>query len=211
MNLANVLTVVRLALVPLFVVVLFVERGEDPLWRYLAMAVFVAAALTDRIDGWVARRYELVTDFGKVADPIADKALIGAALVGLSVLGELPWWITAVIAARELGVTALRFWVIRHGVIAASRGGKAKTLAQVVAIAAFLLPLPDVADPVRWTLMALAVVLTVVTGLDYLVRALRMRAGGDGRSGNDRTDGRDTGADPSSWGPGPGRTGPATE
>ncbi|WP_007025555.1 CDP-diacylglycerol--glycerol-3-phosphate 3-phosphatidyltransferase [Saccharomonospora iraqiensis] len=209
MNLANVLTVVRLALVPLFVVVLFVEEGEDPLWRYLAVAVFVAAALTDRIDGWVARRYGLVTDFGKVADPIADKALIGAALVGLSVLGELPWWITAVIAARELGVTALRFWVIRHGVIPASRGGKAKTLAQVVAIAAFLLPLPDVLDPVRWALMALAVLLTVVTGLDYLVQALRMRAGGDGRSGGARTDGRDTGADP--WGPGPGRTGPATE
>ncbi|WP_019815445.1 CDP-diacylglycerol--glycerol-3-phosphate 3-phosphatidyltransferase [Saccharomonospora saliphila] len=178
LNLANVLTIVRLLLVPLFVVVLLLEGGQDTVWRYLAAGVFVAAALTDRIDGWVARRYGLVTDFGKMADPIADKALIGAALLGLSVLAELPWWVTGLIIGRELGVTGLRFWVIRHGVIAASRGGKAKTAAQVVAITGFLLPLPAGLDPVRWVLMGLALVLTVATGLDYLVRALRLRAGG---------------------------------
>src|SRR5699024_7595120 len=133
---------------------------------------FLLASMTDQVDGWVARRYGLVTEFGKIVDPIADKALIGAALVGLSVLGELPWWITATIAARELGVTALRFWVIRHGVIPASRGGKAKTFTQIVAIMFYLVPLPAVIDPVRWTLIGIALALTVGTGLDYLLRAL---------------------------------------
>jgi CDP-diacylglycerol--glycerol-3-phosphate 3-phosphatidyltransferase len=179
LNAANLLTVSRLLLVPLFLAALVVADGAGTTWRYVATAVFALAAVTDRVDGWVARRYGLVTDFGKIADPIADKALIGAALVGLSALGELPWWITIVIAVRELGVTLLRFWVIRHGVMAASRGGKAKTLAQVVAIGAYLLPLPAAVEPVRWVLMGIAVVLTVATGVEYLVRALRMRARGD--------------------------------
>ncbi|WP_372440517.1 CDP-diacylglycerol--glycerol-3-phosphate 3-phosphatidyltransferase [Prauserella cavernicola] len=177
LNAANVLTLSRLVLVPLFVLALFTADGTDPVWRYVATAVFALAALTDRVDGWVARKYSLITDFGKIADPIADKALIGAALVGLSVLGELPWWVTIVIAVRELGVTLLRFWVIRHGVIPASRGGKAKTLAQSIAIGSYLLPLGTWADPVCWTLMGLALVLTVATGLDYVVRAVRLRAG----------------------------------
>lgn len=178
LNVANLLTISRLVLVPLFVFALFFADGVDPVWRYVATAIFAVAALTDRVDGWVARRYSLVTDFGKIADPIADKALIGAALVGLSLLGELPWWVTIVIAVRELGVTLLRFWVIRHGVIPASRGGKAKTLAQVVAIGCYLLPLPSEADPVRWVLLGLALVLTVATGLDYVIRAVRLRAAG---------------------------------
>ncbi|SFQ06510.1 CDP-diacylglycerol--glycerol-3-phosphate 3-phosphatidyltransferase [Amycolatopsis arida] len=178
LNVANVLTLSRLALVPLFVGALFVGTGADPLWRSLATALFAVASLTDQVDGWVARRFGLVTDFGKIADPIADKALIGAALVGLSVLGELPWWITVTIAVREIGVTLLRFWVIRHGVIPASRGGKAKTLAQIVAIVLYLLPLPAGADPVRWALMGVAVALTVATGVDYVIRALRLRAAG---------------------------------
>lgn len=183
LNIANLLTISRLVLVPLFVIALFVSGtgevdggGEAGLWRYVAAALFAIAALTDNVDGWVARKYDLITDFGKIADPIADKALIGAALVGLSVLGELPWWVTIVIAVRELGITLLRFWVIRHGVIPASRGGKAKTLAQVVAIGLFLLPLPAALDVVSWTVMVVALVLTVATGLDYVVRALRLRA-----------------------------------
>ena len=177
LNAANVLTVLRLVLVPVFVGALFAADVADAdSWRYIATAVFVVAALTDRVDGWVARRYGLVTDFGKVADPIADKALIGAALVELSVLGELPWWVTAVILGRELAVTVLRFWVIRHGVIPASKGGKAKTLTQVVAIGVVLLPLPAQAAPVEWVLLGVALVLTVATGVDYLVRALRLRA-----------------------------------
>ena len=133
------------------------------------------AAFTDRIDGEIARRRHLVTEFGKLADPIADKALIGTALVGLSVLGRLPWWVTAVIVVREVGVTALRFWVIRHGVLAASRGGKAKTVLQAVAIGLFVLPLTGVSTVLADVVMAAAVVLTVVTGVDYISRALRLR------------------------------------
>jgi CDP-diacylglycerol--glycerol-3-phosphate 3-phosphatidyltransferase len=177
-NVANLLTVSRLVLVPVFLLALFAGDGQVTGWRLVAAVVFVVAAVTDHVDGRLARKLGLVTNFGKIADPIADKALIGAALVGLSVLDELPWWVTIVIATRELGVTLLRFWVIKHGVIPASRGGKLKTLTQVIAIALYLLPLPEVLDPARWLIMGSAVVLTVVTGLDYVVRATRLRAGG---------------------------------
>jgi len=176
-NIANVLTVMRIVLVPVFLVLLFVGGGHDTAWRLAATAVFAIAAITDRIDGQLARRYGLVTDFGKLADPIADKALMGAALVGLSLLGDLSWWVTGVIAVRELGITALRFAVLRHAVIPASRGGKAKTFVQTLAVGMYLLPLPDVLAPVSVTLMALAVILTVGTGLDYIVQAARLRAG----------------------------------
>lgn len=169
-NIANVLTLVRLVLVPFFTACLFLPGTA---WRLTALVVFVVASLTDRLDGELARRYGLVTDFGKIADPIADKALIGAALVSLSLLGELPWWVTGAILIRELGITALRFIVIRHGVIPASFGGKVKTVLQVVAIAMYILP--GVPDPLRWLAMGLAVLVTVGTGLDYLIRALRLR------------------------------------
>jgi CDP-diacylglycerol--glycerol-3-phosphate 3-phosphatidyltransferase len=178
LNLANLLTLSRLVLVPLFVAALFAGDGSGMFWRVAATALFAVAAFTDQVDGWVARKYGLITDFGKIADPIADKALIGSALIGLSLLGELSWWVTIVIATREIGVTLLRFWVIRHGVIPASRGGKAKTLTQIAAIVSYLLPLPESAEIVRWVLMALALILTVVTGLDYLFRALKLRAAG---------------------------------
>jgi CDP-diacylglycerol---glycerol-3-phosphate 3-phosphatidyltransferase len=176
-NVANILTVSRLALVPVFLITLFWAE-ESTGWRLTAALVFAIASITDNIDGRLARKYGLVTDFGKVIDPIADKALTGAALFGLSILGELPWWVTLTIAARELGITLLRFWVIRYGVIAASYGGKAKTLAQIVAIGMFLLPLPGWFDPVEWTAMIIALVLTVVTGVDYVFRAIRLRARG---------------------------------
>jgi CDP-diacylglycerol--glycerol-3-phosphate 3-phosphatidyltransferase len=183
LNVANLLTMLRLVLVPVFAVCLLSHGGHQPGWRLAAAVVFAAAALTDRFDGELARRHGLITRFGIIADPIADKLLIGAALIGLSVLGELPWWVTVVIAAREVGVTALRFWVLRHGVIAASRGGKLKTLVQSVAIGFYLLPLgawwPDMAvTRTRWTLMAAALALTVITGGDYVLRALRLRAQG---------------------------------
>ncbi len=177
-NLANVLTMSRMVLVPVFVLALFARGGTDPAWQVTAAVIFGIASLTDRIDGDLARRRGQVTNFGTIADPIADKALIGAALVGLSVLGELPWWITIVIGVRELGVTALRLWVLRYGVIPASRGGKVKAFAQAVAIGLYLLPLPSAAQPVCWVAMGLAVALTVVTGADYVVRALRLRAYG---------------------------------
>ncbi|WP_242676919.1 CDP-diacylglycerol--glycerol-3-phosphate 3-phosphatidyltransferase [Rhodococcus sp. ABRD24] len=176
-NIANILTVLRIALVPVFLVALFVGDGHSTLWRIIATAIFVIAAVTDRIDGQLARKHGLVTDFGKLADPIADKALIGAALIGLSVLGDLSWWVTGIIAARELGITLLRFAVLRHGVIPAGRGGKLKTLVQTVAIGLYLFPLPGAFAPLSATLMGLAVALTVITGLDYVVQAVRLRAG----------------------------------
>jgi CDP-diacylglycerol--glycerol-3-phosphate 3-phosphatidyltransferase len=176
LNVANVLTVSRLVLVPVFLLTLFAGGGHATGWRVVATAVFTVASITDNLDGRLARKLGLVTDFGKIADPIADKALIGAALVGLSLLGELPWWVTVVIATREVGVTLLRFWVIRYGVIPASKGGKWKTLTQIVAIGLFLLPLPPAADVVSWLVMGVALVLTVVTGLDYVFRAFRLRA-----------------------------------
>jgi CDP-diacylglycerol---glycerol-3-phosphate 3-phosphatidyltransferase len=168
-NAANALTVLRLALVPIFVACLL---AGGPGWRVVAFIAFSVASVTDLLDGRIARRRGLITDFGKIADPIADKALTGSALVTLSALGELPWWVTAVILVREIAVTVLRFWVIRRGVIAASRGGKLKTLLQVVAIALYVLPGP--LTVVREAVMAAAVVVTVVTGIDYGVRAVRL-------------------------------------
>ena len=175
-NIANALTIFRLALVPVFVVALFAHGGHATGWRVLAWAVFAVASITDRIDGDLARKRNLVTEFGKLADPIADKALIGAALIGLSALGDLPWWITVVMLVRELGVTLLRFWVIRHGVIPASRGGKVKTLLQAVGTGLFvLLPIGSWIKPIAWIFMIAAVIVALVTGVDYVARALRLR------------------------------------
>jgi CDP-diacylglycerol--glycerol-3-phosphate 3-phosphatidyltransferase len=174
-NIANALTLLRLLLVPVFVVVLFANGGHSNGWRIWAFVVFAVATVTDFVDGDLARSRGLVTDVGKVADPIADKALTGAALIGLSILGDLPWWVTIVILVREVGVTGLRFFVIRHGVIPASRGGKAKTALQNVAIGLYLLPLSGWAASLRFWLMGAALVVTVVTGADYVTRALRLR------------------------------------
>ncbi|MBI3687930.1 MAG: CDP-diacylglycerol--glycerol-3-phosphate 3-phosphatidyltransferase [Actinobacteria bacterium] len=173
-NIANGLTVLRLLMVPVFAMLLVHHRGEDPGWRLAAAAAFVGASLTDQLDGHVARSRGLITDFGKLADPIADKALTGTALVGLSALDLLPWWITLVILSREIGVTVLRFWVIRHGVIPASRGGKLKTLLQAIAITLALLPGAAVTRPAMWVMVA-AVAVTLVTGGDYVMRAVTVR------------------------------------
>ena len=175
-NLPNLLTGLRLLLVPVFAWLLLRDGGTDPVSRYAATVVFVIASITDLLDGAIARRRNLVTTFGKVADPIADKALTGAALIGLSYLGELPWWVTVVILGREIGVTVLRFVVIRHGVIPASPGGKLKTVLQMVALTLYLLPLDGVVGTVRWWVMAAALVVTVLTAVDYALRAARMRA-----------------------------------
>jgi CDP-diacylglycerol--glycerol-3-phosphate 3-phosphatidyltransferase len=174
-NIANALTLLRFVLVPVFLVLLLHDDGQDDLWRVAAWVAFAVASVTDRVDGQIARRRGLVTDFGKIADPIADKALIGAALVGLSSLGELMWWITVVVLVREVGVTLLRFFVIRHGVMPASRGGKVKTLLQAVAIGLLVLPLDGLLHEGALVLMYVAVVVTLVTGADYVQRALRLR------------------------------------
>ncbi len=182
LNIANILTMIRIALVPLFVLALFAGGGHETGWRIAATLLFALAAITDRFDGQLARKYGLVTDFGKLADPIADKALIGAALIGLSLLGDLPWWMTVVICAREIGITLLRLAVVRRGVIPAGRGGKLKTLVQSVAIGVLLLPLSGGFATAGMTLMWIALVLTVVTGLDYVGQAARLWIAGPHRT-----------------------------
>jgi CDP-diacylglycerol--glycerol-3-phosphate 3-phosphatidyltransferase len=177
-NIANALTMFRLAFVPVFIVVLFHGGGHLTSWRVWAWVVFAVASITDRFDGEIARKRDLVTEFGKLADPIADKALVGAALIGLSALHDLPWWVTLVMLVREVGVTLLRFWVIRHGVISASRGGKIKTLLQGVAIGLFVLPLTGGLHDTAWVLMIAAIAVALVTGADYVARAVRLRRSG---------------------------------
>jgi CDP-diacylglycerol--glycerol-3-phosphate 3-phosphatidyltransferase len=178
-NIPNMLTLLRILLIPVFWWVLMYDDGQDTAARLAATAIFIVASFTDWLDGYLARKEGLVTTFGKIADPLADKALTGVALIGLSVLGELYWWVTILIIGREVGVTLVRFVVLKHGVIPASRGGKLKTMFQMAGIVLFLLPLPSDVT-ILWlsrnAVMAVAVALTVVTGLDYIGRAYRTRS-----------------------------------
>lgn len=179
-NIANILTMSRLVMVPLFVWFMFLDGSW---WRFAAFSVFVLAAITDRVDGEIARRRNLVTDFGKIVDPIADKALTGSALVVLSLQGDLWWWVTIAILVREWGITALRFAVLRYVVMPASQGGKLKTVLQIVAISVYLFPLQvlPLSEVFVWfahIVMAAALVVTLWTGLTYVfdaVRAVRAR------------------------------------
>lgn len=182
LNIANVLTVLRIVMVPFFVWFLLADDQQYSWWRWIAVLVFTAAIYTDKLDGDLARKHGLVTDFGKIADPIADKLLIGAALILLSVLGELPWWITVLILLREAGVTALRFVVIRYGVIPASRGGKIKTVLQTAAIFLYLLPITPQwpwLSVIALLVMLTAFVVTLLTGVDYFVQAAKLRRDGN--------------------------------
>ena len=172
-NLANVLTGLRLVMVPIFLVALFYGGGHVTSARIVAWAIFALACFTDRLDGQLARNYGMATEFGAFVDPIADKALIGSALVGLSMLHDLPWWVTIVILTRELGVTVLRLSVIRRGVIPASWGGKLKTLTQAVAIGLFILPLSGWLHVSAAVVMGIGIVLTIVTGIDYMASAIK--------------------------------------
>ncbi len=174
-NPANALTALRLGLVPVFFALTVASGMVQPHLRMAACVVFVVASATDFVDGWVARSWDLVTSFGKVADPIADKALTGTALVLLSWYGQLPWWVTVLILVREIGITVLRFWVIRRGVIPASRGGKVKTALQIAAISWYLWPFPAALAAVGPVIMGGAVVITLATGVDYVARAIRLR------------------------------------
>lgn len=183
-NLPNALTVMRILLVPVFVWLVLRHGGDDTGMRWWAWGVFAVAIITDRIDGDLARAKGLVTDFGKVADPIADKALTGAGFITLSMIGEIPWWITVVILARELGITLMRFWVIRHGVMPASRGGKLKTFLQALAIGLFVLPLAtfpleQLWRGLAWIILVAALVVTVATAVDYVMKALTLRSTSD--------------------------------
>ena len=173
-NVPNGLTALRMLLVPVFAWVLLSHPHDDS-WRWMAALIFIIASITDIVDGKVARKYGLVTRFGKLWDPIADKALTGMALVGLSIIGELHWWITIVILVREWGITLLRFLILKYGVMAANRGGKLKTVMQSIAIVMYLLPLPSWLHVVGVVVMWVALILTVLTGLDYCWEAYRLR------------------------------------
>lgn len=180
-NVANIITVVRILMAPLFFVMLLSDGGQDTPLRVWAAIVFVVAIVTDSADGIIARRQDLVTDFGKLVDPIADKVLIGGALVALSILGELPWYVTVLIMVREIGITVFRFAVLSDRVIPASRGGKVKTVLQAVAITLALFPwwqlVGDWAHWVNAVLMGAALVATVLSGLDYLYQAWKHNRG----------------------------------
>ena len=169
LNVPNALTVARLLIVPLFgYLVLGVSQTQSAQWA--GATIFLIAAITDLIDGVWARKYGLVTNFGKIADPIADKALIGTALVALSITGEIPWWVTGVILFREVAITIMRFWVINHGVIPESRGGKVKTVSQIIAIVAYLIPVSGWVEVVAQMSLGVALAMTIVTGIDYAVK-----------------------------------------
>jgi CDP-diacylglycerol--glycerol-3-phosphate 3-phosphatidyltransferase len=180
-NVANIITVVRILMAPAFIWLLLLDDAAMGPLRYLAAAIFIVGIATDSVDGFLARRRNLVTDVGKILDPIADKILTGGALVSLSVLGELPWWVTIVILIRELGITAYRFAVIRDRVVAASAGGKLKTVVQAVAISFALVPLwvplGDWVHALNAVLMTAALILTLYSGATYLRQARRASQG----------------------------------
>lgn len=171
-NVPNILTLVRIALVPIFVWVFFTSGAASPAWRIAAFVVFAVAMATDWVDGWWARSRGLVTDFGKLADPIADKAMLGATMISLSIVGELWWWITIVVLVREIGITIWRLIGVDY-VVPASPGGKLKTVTQTLGVGMLILPLPQWVWPLEWVIIGIAVALTVYTGIDYLVKARR--------------------------------------
>jgi CDP-diacylglycerol--glycerol-3-phosphate 3-phosphatidyltransferase len=180
-NIANIITILRILVAPVVVwLIVVVDAGNWGVWRFVAAALFIAAISTDGVDGALARKRNLITTSGVLMDPIADKALTGAAFVSLALVAELPWWVVIVILGREVVITAFRLAVIKKKVIPASRGGKAKTISQAIALGFWLTPtwivVGDWVLVLNWSLMAVVVVLTVATGLDYLIRGLR---GGD--------------------------------
>lgn len=176
-QLPNAITIVRILCAPVFLWMLLADAGQGGPLRWAAGILFIVAIATDGIDGYLARRYEIVTDLGKLLDPIADKALTGCAFVGLSILFELPWWVTVVVLVREIGITVYRLVVVSDHVLAAAWMGKLKTVAQAVALSLALLPLaPLVGDWIVWVnivTMWIAVVLTIASGLDYVAAELR--------------------------------------
>lgn len=177
-NAPNIITAARIVATPFFIWMLLADHGQMGGLRWAAAAFFVVAIATDAWDGHLARSRGLITDLGKLLDPIADKFLTGAALVGLSMLAELPWWITIVVLVREIGVTVHRLFEARSIVVAAAWMGKLKTVAQSVAITLALAPLPQlIGDWFNWVnvvTMSIAVALTIASGIDYVVNAVRV-------------------------------------
>jgi len=185
-QLPNAITIVRILCAPVFVWMLLADGGADGPLRWWAAVLFIVAIATDGIDGYLARRHDIVTDLGKLLDPIADKALTGCAFVCLSIIGELPWWITILVLVREVGITVHRLLVASSHVVAAAWMGKLKTVAQAVALSLALLPLwtlvGDGIHVVNAVAMTIAVVLTVASGVDYILTEVRgARAGRSGK------------------------------
>lgn len=178
-NVPNLLSALRVAAVPVFGWMLLAHPHEQD-WRYWTTGVFILAILTDAADGRIARKYNLITDFGKLFDSIADKALTGMAFIGLSIIGELQWWVTIIILVREWGITIMRQFLLKYDfVMAANKGGKLKTVTQSLALIVYLTWLPQQPPVVAWlgwTLMAVAFILTVVTGIDYVRQAAKVRS-----------------------------------
>lgn len=176
-QLPNAITIVRILFAPVFLWMLLADAGADGPLRWWAAVLFIVAIATDWVDGYLARKYEIVTDLGKLLDPIADKALTGIAFVGLSILGELPWWITIVVLVREIGITIYRLVVVSDHVLAAAWMGKLKTFAQAIALSLALLPLWTLVGEWVWWVngvaMAVAVILTIASGIDYIVAEVR--------------------------------------
>ena len=176
MNLPNLITIARIALAPVFIWVLLLFPQGSAHERWIAVGLFVLASATDGVDGALARKRNQVTDLGKLLDPIADKVLIGGALVTLSLLGQIPWWITVLILVREIGITIYRLAVIKNRVIAASGGGKLKTVLQSVAVGFYLSPLAGYWAPIgiiQQIILYVALISTVFSGIQYLAAAKR--------------------------------------
>lgn len=171
MNLPNSITISRILALPFCAYALFKNGGDDSTWRVIAFLLFFLVGVTDFLDGKLARSRNTVTEFGKLLDPIADKALIGTALISLSILHTLPWWVTIVILTREIGITIFRLIVIKNGVIPANRGGKLKTIVQNFAAGFYILPLSPSLYWFRELFMGVALILTITTGIWYLVEA----------------------------------------
>ena len=171
-NLPNSLTILRVLLLPFCAYALFKNGGDDTTWRIIAWTLFFILGLSDILDGKLARSRNQITEFGKLLDPIADKAMLATAAIGSSLLGMMSWWITAVLLIREVAVTVLRFAVIKNGVIPASKGAKRKTFFQSFGVGFYILPLPTWLHLPRDIFMAYAIYLTITTGIDYFRKAL---------------------------------------
>jgi CDP-diacylglycerol--glycerol-3-phosphate 3-phosphatidyltransferase len=193
-NVPNVLTTLRIVLVPFFGYALLQEGGDSVTWRWVAFVLFAVAMITDKIDGDIARKHDLVTDFGKIADPIADKAITGMAFIGLSIVGDIWWWVTIVVLLREWGVTLLRLSVLKQVVMPAARSGKIKTVFQALALAGLAWPLPhgdahggafdfwpgvlgEALFYLNQVLLAVAVVMTMWSGWEFVREVRRQRSG----------------------------------
>jgi CDP-diacylglycerol---glycerol-3-phosphate 3-phosphatidyltransferase len=185
-QLPNAITIVRILCAPVFLWMLLADGGADGPLRWWAAALFIVAIATDGIDGYLARKHEIVTDLGKLLDPIADKVLTGFAFIGLSILAELPWWVTVIVLIREIGITVYRFMVVSDHVLAAAWMGKLKTVAQALALSLALLPLWTLVGEWIWWVngitMTVAVVLTIASGIDYIVSEVRASRASKGRA-----------------------------